>query len=70
MADSLPQTVSRHPTLNAIVKYKNHPNLLALRRFFQRFSSSYFSYVDKNTFFKEIKKSNLNKAVQDSNIPL
>ena len=69
MTDSLPQSLSRHPTLNAIFKYKNHPNMHVIKRFSQRFSSFYFSHVDKNTVLKEIKKLNLNKAVQDSDIP-
>ena len=41
-----------------------------IKRFSQRYSSFYFSHVDKNTFLKEIKKLNLNKAVQDSDIPV
>ena len=39
-----------------------------IKRFSQRFSSFYFSHVDKNTVLKETKKLNLNKAVQDSDI--
>ena len=70
MTDSLPQSLSRHPTLNAILKYKNHPSMRVIKRFSQRFSSFYFSHVDKNTVLKEIKKLNLNKAVQDSDIPV
>ena len=65
VTDSLLQSLSRHPTLNAILKYKNHPSMLVIKRFSQRFSSFYFSHVDKNTVLKEIKKLNLNKAVQD-----
>ena len=68
VADSLPQSLSRHPTLNAILKYKNHPSMHVIKRFSQRFSSFYFSHVDKNTVLKEIKKLNLNKAVQYSDI--
>ena len=41
-----------------------------IKRFSQRFSSFYFSHVDKNTVLKEIKKLNLNKAVQNSGIPV
>ena len=70
VTDSLPQSLSRHPTLNAILKYKNHPSMRVIKRFSQRFSSFYFSHVDKNTVLKEIKKLNLNKAVQDSDIPV
>ena len=41
-----------------------------LKRFSQRFSIHYLSHIDKNTALKEIKKLNLNKAVQDSDIPV
>ena len=56
VTDSLPQSLSRHPTLNAILKYKSHPSMRVIKRFSQRFSSFYFSHVDKNTVLKEIKK--------------
>ena len=68
VTDSLPQSLSRHPTLNAILKYKNHPSMRVIKRFSQRFSSFYFSHVDKNTVLKEIKKLNFSKAAQDSDI--
>ena len=68
VTNSLPQSLSRHPTLTAILKYKNHPNMQVIKIFSQRFSSFYFSHADKSTVLKEIKKLNLNKAVQDSDI--
>ena len=40
VTDSLPQSLSRHPTLNAILKYKHHPSMHVLKR---------------NTVLKEIK---------------
>ena len=40
-----------------------------MKNFLQRFLS-FFSHIDKNTILKEIKKLNLNKAVQDSDIPV
>ena len=70
VTDSLPQSLSRHPTLNAILKYKNHTSMHVIKRFSQRFSNFYFSHADKNAVLKEIKKLNLNKAVQDSDIPV
>ena len=68
VTEKLPQSLSRHPTLNVILKYKNDPSMHVIKRFSQRFSSFYFSHVDKNIVLKEIKKLNLNKAVQDSDI--
>ena len=60
VTDSLPQSLFRNPALNAVLKYKSHPSMHVMKKFSERFSSFYFSYVDKNTFLKEIKKSNLN----------
>ena len=40
------------------------------KSFSTRFSSFYFSQVDKNTVLKEIRKLNMNKAVQDKDIPV
>ena len=54
VTDSLPQSIFRHPTLNPILKYKNHPSMHVIKRFSQRFSSFYFLHVDKNTVLKEI----------------
>ena len=62
----LPHTLSRHPTLNAILKYKYHPSIPVVTRVSQRFSSFYFSPVDKNAILKEISKLKPNKAVQDT----
>ena len=52
VTDSLPQSLCRHPNLNAILKYKNHPNIHVIKRFSQRFSSFYFSHFDKILFLK------------------
>ena len=54
VTDSLPQSLSKHPTLNAILKYKNHPSMHVIKIFSKRFSSFYFSHVDKNAVLKEI----------------
>ena len=70
MTDSLLQSSWRHPTLNAILKYQNQPSIHVIKRCFHCFSSFYFSRVDKNTVLKETEKLNLNKAVQDSDIPV
>ena len=66
--DKLPHSLSRHSTLKDILKYKNHPNIRIIKSFSRRFSSFYFSQVDKNTIVKEIRKLNMNKAVQDTDI--
>ena len=32
VTDSFPQSLSRHPTLNAILKYKNHPSMHVIKK--------------------------------------
>ena len=51
---------------NAILKYKDHPSIHSIKRVSRRFSSFYFSPVDKNTVIKQIRKLKSNKAVQDT----
>ena len=53
LPDSIPQILSKHPTLNGTLKYKNHPSIHVIKRFSQRFSSFYFSNVDKNIVLKD-----------------
>ena len=57
----LPHILSRDPTLNAIPKYKDHLNMRVIKRVSQRFSSFYFSPVDKNTVLREIRRFKSNK---------
>ena len=72
LTDSLPQSLlSRHPTLNSILKYKNHPSMHVIKRVSQRFSNFIFHMLTKILFLKRLKrKLNLNKAVEDSDIPV
>ena len=58
--NNLPPNLSRHPTLKAILKYKNHPSISIIKRFSERFSNFHFSQV----FIS------LNKSVQDTDIPV
>ena len=62
--DKLPHSLAKHPTLKSILKYKNHPSISIIKGFFRPFSSFYLSQVDKDTVLKEIRKLNMNKAVQ------
>ena len=61
----LPHSLSRHPTLNAILKYKDPPSIRVIKRVSERFLPVY-----KNTFRKEIGKLESNKAVQNIHIPV
>ena len=68
--DKLSHSLSSHPTLKVILKYKNHTSIKVIKSFSRRFSSFYYSQVDKNTIPKEISKTKTNKEVEDTDIPV
>ena len=70
--NNLPRILSKHPTLNAIMKYKNHPSMDVISHveISHGLSSFYFSHIDKKTVLNGIKKLKFSKAVQDSDIPV
>ena len=59
--DKLSHSLSSHPALKTILKYKNHPSIKVIKSFSTLFSSFHFSQVDKNTTVKEIRKLNRTK---------
>ena len=68
--NDLHNRLSSHPALQAIMKYRNHPSINIIRHFSQRYSSFYFSQVEKNTVLKEIRRLSSKKAVQETDIPV
>ena len=56
------------PIISAIVKYKNHPSVVAIQ---QKLNSTSFSfqYIQKEEIEKEIKSLNPSKASQETDIP-
>ena len=52
------------------MKYRSHPSINIIRHFSQRYSSFYFSQVEKNTVLKEIRSLSSKKAVQETDIPV
>ena len=52
------------------MKYMNHPSINIIRHFSQRYSSFYFSQVEKNTVLKEIRRLSSKKTVQETDIPV
>ena len=57
-----------HPTLKAILKYKNHPNIATINNLKKNFNF-YFSVVNEEDFRKENKKLNPTKSTQSTDIP-
>ena len=70
--DNLHIRLSSNPVLLAIMKYRNHPSINTIIQYCraQRFSSFYFTAVDKNAVRKEIRKLSNKKAAQDTDIPV
>ena len=57
------------PTLKAILKYRNHPSFTAIRGKYNISQCFKFTEVDQKEIEKEIKKLDVNKASQRSDIP-
>ena len=68
--NALHHRFSNHPTLKAILKYKNHLGINTIRCITKHSSNFYFSQFDKSTVTKEIKNLEIRKVVQDSDIPV
>ena len=62
--------MNSHPTLKAVFKYKNHLNVISIRRFRHQVSNFNFSCIDKNTVLKEIRGLSTTKASQDTDLPV
>ena len=57
------------PTLKAILKYRNHPSIIAIRNKYKISECFKFTEVDQKEIEKEIIKIDVNKASQRSDIP-
>ena len=59
----------KYPVLKAILKYKNHPSITAIK---EKSKNSKFTFheVDNEKIIKEIKRLDKNKDSQKSNIPI
>ena len=58
------------PTLKAIVKWRNRPNILAITSEYKNRASFSFNFVSKEDVLTEIKMLNVSKAIQESDIPV
>ena len=61
--EKLHSRLSSNPVLQAIIKYRDHPNINIIKCYSQRFQSFYFSVVDKNTGIKKIEKASVKGAL-------
>ena len=57
------------PVMRAIVKYRVHPSIIAIKKNCNASTLFKFSFVDKEDILKEIKILKANKATQNTDIP-
>ena len=57
----------RDPVLKCIVKYRNHPSILAIGEVFQR--PLFFSKIQRDEVLSDILKLETSRASQDTDIP-
>ena len=57
------------PTLRAILKYKDHPSILAIQNNIKNGIKLAFEEIDLTSIEKEIRNLKMNKASQSSDIP-
>ena len=57
------------PLLKAIVRYRNHPSIVAIKKFCNSKSHFSFKNVQKEEILKELNNLNINKATQNTDIP-
>ena len=55
--------------LKAIVRYRNHPSIVAVKKFYNSKSHFSFKNVQKEEILKELNNLNINKAIQSTDIP-
>ena len=59
-----------HPTLKAIVKWRNHPSILTITSEHQNKPKFSFNFVLKEHVLEEIQMLDSAKAIQESDIPV
>ena len=57
------------PLLKAIVRYRNHSSIVAIKKFCNSKSHFSFKNVQKEEILKELNNLNINKAAQNTDIP-
>ena len=68
-ADPLSDNID-HTTLKAIVKWKNHPSVLAITAVHENRERFTFSFVTLADVAKEINILNSSKAIQETDLPV
>ena len=62
--------LKNHPILMAILKYRDHPSIITIKRFRYQTVPFHFSYIDKKTVLKIIRSLSKNKASHGTDMPV
>ena len=62
-------SIVENPTLKAILKYRKHPSILAIKRKLKSGPVFTFNHVTKEDVIKEINNLDASKASQEDDIP-
>ena len=68
--DSLHLNLKNHPILMAILKYRDHPTIITIKRFRYQAVPFHFLHNDKKTVLKIIRSLSNNKASQEIDLPV
>ena len=60
--------MNSHSTLKAVLKYKNHPSIIYIRRFRHQVANFNFSCINKSVVLKEIRDLSTANASRDTDI--
>ena len=70
VGDTLHLNLKNHPIFMAILKYRNHPSIITIKRFRYQAVPSHFSHTDKKTVLEIIRSLSNNKASQETDLPV
>ena len=68
--DTLYLNLKNHPTLKAVLKFRDHPSIITIKRFRYQAVPFHFSHIDKNTVLKIIRSLSNSKASQEIDFPV
>ena len=70
VGDTLHLNLKNHPTLAAILKYRDDPSIITIKRFRYQTVPFHFSYIDKKTVLEILRSLSKNKASQETDMPV
>ena len=68
--DTLHLNLKKHPILMAILKFRDHPSIITIKRFRYQTVPFHFSHTDKKTVLKIIRSLSNSKASQETDLPV